>query len=91
MKWKTLAIIVILVIVTLPSINAQFQSLELNTKDETNKAPTGLPFEVVFFCCGKIKNLKEYGHGYCFYYTFNAIDVICLRSTEDHPRLFIHR
>ena len=91
MKWKTLAIVVILAIVSLPSITAQFQSLELDTKDDTNKAPTGLPFEVVFFCFGKITNLKEYGHGYCLYYTFKAIDVICILFKEGQYRPFIHR
>lgn len=85
MKLKTFIIIGILAIVALPSINSQFESLELNTKDDTNKANAGFYFITVAFAFGKITNLEEFGHGYCLYYTFKAIDVICIVFTEDHP------
>ena len=91
MKLKVLLIIVILAIVTLPSINAQFQIIELKTKDDTNRANAGYNFIFVVFSIGRITNLEEFGHGYCLYYTFDAIDVICILSTEDHPIPFIHR
>ncbi len=85
MKLKVLIIIGILTIIALPSIPAQIQDSELNTINETNKTNTGVPFEVVFFCFGRITNLEEFAHGYCFYYTFNAINVICITFTDDHP------
>ncbi len=91
MKLKALLFIVILAIVTLPSINAQFQSLELNTKDDINRANAGYNFIYVVFSFGKITNLEEFGHGYCLYYVFKAVDVICILSTEGHSRPFIHR
>jgi hypothetical protein len=90
MKLKTF-IIGILAIVTFPSITAQFQSLELNTKDDDNKANVGYFFTHVFFAYGKITNLKEFGHGYCLFYVFKAVDVICILATEQRPRPFIHR
>ena len=91
MKWKTLAIIVILAIITLPSINAQFQNIELNTNDGTNMATSRYNFIHVIFTFGRIINLTDISHGYCQIYGFNAIDVICILIKDDHPRLFMHR
>jgi len=91
MKLKTFIIIGILAIVTLPSITAQFQSLELDTKDENNKANAGYFFTHVPFAFGKITNLKEFGHGYCLFYVFKAVDVICILFKEEKYRPFIHR
>jgi hypothetical protein len=92
MKFKALFIIVILAIVTLPSINAQFQSLELNIKDETNRPNAGFYFFPVWFAFGEITNLDIWEKGYGnFYYTFDAVNLICILSTEDHPIPFIHR
>jgi len=91
MKWKTLAIILILVIITIPSINAQFQSIELNKKDDINKTNFGHNFINVIFSFGRITNLTDISHGYCKIYGFNAVDVICIVVREDHPKIFIHR
>ncbi len=91
MKLKIFIIIGILTIVTLPSITAQFQSLEHDTKDENNKANVGYFFTHVFFAFGKITNLEEFGHGYCLYYVFKAVDVICILFKEGKYRPFIHR
>jgi hypothetical protein len=91
MKLKTFIIIGILAIVALPSINSQFQSLELNTKDDTNRANAGYKYEWIIIAFGRIANLEEFGRGYCLYYSFNAIDLICLMSTGNHPIPFIHR
>lgn len=91
MKLKTFIIIGILAIVTLPSINSQFESLEFNTEDDTNRATTGYNFIYVVFSFGRIANLKDISHGYCQIYGFNAIDVICILATEKHPRPFIYR
>lgn len=91
MKLKGLIIIVILTIITLPSINAQFNSKELSTNDDTEIIAPGYDFIFVAFAFGRITNLEEFNIGYVSMYGFDAIDVICILATENHPLPFIYR
>jgi len=91
MKLKVLIITAIIIIIIFPSINAQFHSVERSAKNDTNKNNLGYDFIFVAFAFGRITNLEEFNIGYVSMYGFDAIDVICILTTEDHPLPFIYR
>lgn len=88
MKNKTwiVIIIAILAIIALPSTLAQLQASETNyIVNDTPKSNTVCGFTQVVFCCGQISNLNQYNLGYGEWYTFDAENVICIVSFQDHP------